>query len=224
MTSSNPIHWLDNFVMININPGINTRGSVLKVCNANTKNQIKQEVSTIKTTIKDRTFSMSKDSQLELYIANLHRSFEVLLAQIEKYKQFKVYQNRAFISILDILHYEVVGLHHFIELWYPKYLKKLESYTSEPQSWYSKKFPDKVVCSLTGDQVALILRAADESKFLVARSMRSVFQAIAPYLATPHRKALSYDSLRLKAYIVSEKNKEVVIEQLNSIIKKIEKY
>ena len=224
MAKKYPIHWLDNFVNTTLNPENNTRESLLKICSEITKKQIKLEVSAIKTKIKNRTFSIIKEPQIRLYILNHYRSFEVLLSQLELYKQFKVYQNPGLLEVLIILHYEILELRNFIEIWYPEYLKRALPSKDSTQYHYSKKFPDKILCTLTGDQAALLLRAADDSKFLVARSMRSVFQAIVPHLSTPQRKNLSYDSLRLKAYTVADKDKEAIITQLNLIIKIIRKY
>lgn len=224
MAKSYPIHWLDNFINSTIHPENNTRDSLLRICSENTKKQIKIEVSTIKTKIKNRIFSMTKEHQVRLYVINHYRSFEVLLSQLEPYKQFKVYQNPALLDILNILKHEILELRNFIELWYPEYIKNSPSSYEELQNGYSKKFSGKIRCNLTGGQTALVLRAADDSKFLVARSMRSVFMAIVPHLSTPQRKNLSSDSLRLKAYTVADKDKEIAIRKLKSIIKKIEKY
>jgi|SRR5690554_3911807 len=224
MAKNYPIHWLDNFINSTIHPENNNRESLLKICSEKTKEQIKLEVSAIRTKIKDRTFSMYKETQIRLYINNLYQSLQVLLSQLELYKNFKVYQNPVSVDILDDLHHEITELQNFLEIWYPMYLNKTKSSATTSQHGYSKKFSDKIMCCLTGDQAALILRAADDSKFITARSMRSVFKAIVPHLSTPQRKNLSYDSLRMKAYMVSDKDKEIAIKQLNQIINTIEKY
>lgn len=224
MAKNYPLYWLDNFINNTLHPENLSKDSLLKICSDNTQRQIKLEVSSIKSKIKDRTFSMQKEPQLRLYINNLYRSLEVLLSQLEQYKKFKEYQDPIPIKILDNLHYEITGLCSFIDLWYPNYLHKTETSSLGKEQGYSRKFSEKIKCNLTGDQAALVLRAADDSKFLVARSMRSVFRAIVPYLSTTQRKNLSYDSLRLKAYIISDKDKEIAIKRLKLMIKKIESY
>ncbi len=83
---------------------------------------------------------------------------------------------------------------------------------------------DKIRCSLSSDQTGLILRAADELRILVARSMTEVFRSIVPYLATPHSDNLSYNGMRSKSYVPEEKDKEKAIEALERMIKKIKDY
>ncbi len=86
------------------------------------------------------------------------------------------------------------------------------------------KKEDKIMCSLSSDQTGLILRAADELRILVARSMTEVFRSIVPHLSTPHSENLSYNGMRSKSYVPEEKDKEKAIEALERMIKKIKDY
>ena len=83
---------------------------------------------------------------------------------------------------------------------------------------------DKVLCKLSTDQTALILRASDELKIIVAKSMNHVFKTIVPFLSTPNKVNLSFDSMRSKSYVAEERDKKIVIETLGRIIKQIEEY
>ncbi len=82
----------------------------------------------------------------------------------------------------------------------------------------------KVLCVLSTDQTGLILRAADELKILIARSMNEVFKTIVPHLSTPYKENLSYDSMRSKSYAAEERDKKIAIETLEKIIEKIKNY
>jgi len=82
----------------------------------------------------------------------------------------------------------------------------------------------KMLCNLSSDQLALILRAADEARIVKARSMSAVFKTIVPYLSTPFKKELSYQSVRSKSYNAEDKDKEIAIVTLEKIIKKIKTY
>lgn len=82
----------------------------------------------------------------------------------------------------------------------------------------------KVLCILSTDQTGLILRAADELKILMARSMNEVFKTIVPHLSTPYKQNLSYDSMRSKSYAAEERDKEIAIQTLQHIIEKIREY
>ena len=83
---------------------------------------------------------------------------------------------------------------------------------------------DKVLCKLSTDQTALILRASNELKIIVAKSMNHVFKTIVPFLSTPNKVNLSYDSMRSKSYVAEDRDKKIVIETLERIIKQIEEY
>ena len=83
---------------------------------------------------------------------------------------------------------------------------------------------NKIECILSTDQMGLILRATDESRILKARSMSQVFKTIVPYLSTPFKRNLSYQSVRSKSYNAEERDKEIAIQTLEKIIKKIKTY
>jgi hypothetical protein len=83
---------------------------------------------------------------------------------------------------------------------------------------------NKITCLLSADQIGLILRASDESRILNAKSMSAVFKMIVPHLSTPYKSDLSYHSVRSKSYNAEDKDKEIAIETLEKIIKKIKTY
>ncbi|MDP5200202.1 hypothetical protein [Flavobacterium sp. DG2-3] len=83
---------------------------------------------------------------------------------------------------------------------------------------------NKIQCTLSSDQMGLILRATDETRILKAKSMSLIFKTIVPYLSTPFKRNLSYQSVRSKSYNPEEKDKEFVIKTLEKIIKHIREY
>jgi len=86
------------------------------------------------------------------------------------------------------------------------------------------KEKQKVLCMLSTDQMGLILRASDELRILVAKSMSQVFKTIVPNLSTPYKEDLSYDGMRSKSYVAEERDKQIAVETLERIIKKIKEY
>jgi hypothetical protein len=82
----------------------------------------------------------------------------------------------------------------------------------------------KIECNLSADQIALILRAADESRIVKARSMNHFFKMIVPYLSTPFKRELSYQSVRSKSYNAEDRDKFIAVQTLEKIIKKINSY
>lgn len=87
-----------------------------------------------------------------------------------------------------------------------------------------EKPKQKVLCMLSTDQTGLILRATDELRILVAKSMNEVFKTIVPHLSTPYKEDLSYDGMRSKSYVAEDRDKQIAIETLERIIKKIKQY
>ncbi|WP_433780490.1 hypothetical protein [Flavobacterium anhuiense] len=89
---------------------------------------------------------------------------------------------------------------------------------------FVEKADSKLECALSGDQIGLILRATDEARIIKAKSMNYIFKSIVPYLSTPVKRNLSYQSVRSKSYNAEERDKEIAIESLEKIIRKIKTY
>lgn len=87
----------------------------------------------------------------------------------------------------------------------------------EPESF-------KVLVLLSVDQIGLFLRALDSLRILKARSMNTVFERIVPFLSTPRKTEISWDSMRSKSYSFEEKDKQTVIKLLESVITWIKEY
>lgn len=100
--------------------------------------------------------------------------------------------------------------------------RSAEQKGSEPTS--QKNEPQKLLCILSVDQMALVLRSADDLKIIMARSLNTVFKTIVPHLSTPYQDNISYDSMRSKSYAAETRDKEIVIQTLEQMIKKIKEY
>lgn len=94
----------------------------------------------------------------------------------------------------------------------------------QPEPIHIPNKTEKVVCHLSTDQTALILRASGELKILISKSMNQLFKTIVPFLSTPNKDILSYDSMRSKAYVAEDRDKEIAIQTLERMIKKIKEY
>ncbi len=68
------------------------------------------------------------------------------------------------------------------------------------------------------------IRYADDLKIVIARSLNTVFKTIVPHLTTPFQENISYDSMRSKSYAAETRDKEIVIQTLEKMIKKIREY
>ena len=84
-----------------------------------------------------------------------------------------------------------------------------------------RKTTDKILCNLTVDQLALLFKAADQTKIIVARSLSAIFETIDPYLSTPHREEISDSSLRTKTYSVEERDKQLLLDCIDKLARQI---
>jgi hypothetical protein len=82
----------------------------------------------------------------------------------------------------------------------------------------------KIICELSIDQMGIILKAADDIKLIVSSSLSMVFRSIVPYLSTPNKADLSWDSMRSNSYHPEERDKEAAIAALEKLIRKIRDY
>ncbi|AWK04823.1 hypothetical protein HYN56_11535 [Flavobacterium crocinum] len=121
----------------------------------------------------------------------------------------------------------------FLEYWFSseiKFAEKKAAILLQEQidasvgSEFVEQADSKLECILSGDQIGLILRATDEARIIKAKSMNYIFKSIVPYLSTPVKRNLSYQSVRSKSYSAEERDKEIAIESLEKIIRKIKTY
>lgn len=80
----------------------------------------------------------------------------------------------------------------------------------------------KIACSLSVDQIAILLLAAFDTGVFIARSLSEIFKGLAPFISSKQKKDISWDSMRSKTYAVEERDKDAVIQVLKDMIARIE--
>jgi len=154
---------------------------------------------------------------------------ESLLYYFKLFKQLHRKQSVVFSSKYANLNDEICNW-FFQEILYLEKKMRLSVIPSHEHTELTKskanpeKPKQKVMCVLSTDQTGLILRATDELRILVAKSMNEVFKTIVPHLSTPYKEELSYDGMRSKSYVAEERDKQIAIETLERIIRKIKEY
>lgn len=86
---------------------------------------------------------------------------------------------------------------------------------------YNVKPYPKISCTLSGSQLGILLRAADQAGIIKAPSLAAVFKMIVPHLSTMRTPELSPDSVRSKSYLFDENERESVILLLGQLIEKV---
>lgn len=167
--------------------------------------------------------------QIQQFIVSQDSLIDQLIALSHYYKEFSQLPSNKKISFCP----DRENIKDFLENWLGQeivYLEKKLELSLKTNSadlkalGYKTLLNDKIECDLSADQIALILRATDESRVIKARSMNYFFKMIVPHLSTPFKKDLSYHSVRSKSYTPEDRDKEITIQTLERIIKKIKSY
>ncbi|MBN8833700.1 MAG: hypothetical protein ABS68_09075 [Niastella sp. SCN 39-18] len=176
-----------------------------------------------------KTYIYSLTQRLAASINDLEKPDEKMDRLLFYLKLFKQYHKRPGI----VFNRKDAELHKQVSNWFTQevfYLEKQIHYSivpikgvAAPKEVVQKEKP-KLLSILSVDQMALILRAADDLKVVMARSLNSVFKNIVPYLSTPYQENISYDSMRSKSYSAETRDKQIVVETLQQMIKRINEY
>lgn len=221
------LEWLDALISVTLNPARPYRRELRAEDIALLLEKVTVESQLVEHELNDKIFALYKDSQVNHLVRKYHSALTHLKEQAMSYLKgesaagpdpFRELEDRIVSSLSTLL--------TFIEQRYSHYLSPATKDLPEMPSVQLKQSNDrmKIFCNLSGDQLALMLRAADEVKVLKARSMNAVFKAIIPYLATAQRNELSADAIRSKAYNPEEPDREACINALENMIRKIKGY
>jgi hypothetical protein len=183
----------------------------------------------IRTNFNSKTYIYNLTERIAAHINSVEQPserMECLLFDLKSFKQLHKKPGMIFLTQNAVLHKQV-------DNWFSQeifYLEKKIHYAivplkgGEQKSAPKDKEKEKLLSILSVDQMALILRAADDLRIVMARSLNSVFKNIVPFLSTPYQENISYDSMRSKSYSAEGRDKETVTETLQQMIKKINEY
>jgi hypothetical protein len=213
-----PFAWLDEVTELTLNP---KKGSAdqLQTDELNSlQSRFQEEVRQVIVGLKAQTFWIFSLKKKKAVLAQYAQAIQLLKHQAaanqESYPENSPLK-AAGSAILDYLN----ELSHTIEKRYTSYLPEIEGEmpSSSPAIF-------KLMCELSVDQMGIILKAADDVKLVVSRSLSMVFKSIVPYLATSNKEELSWDSMRSNSYHPEERDKEIAIAALEKLIRKIREY
>lgn len=87
-----------------------------------------------------------------------------------------------------------------------------------------KLTPMKILVDLSADQIGLILRAADEARIIVSKSLSLVFKSIVPHLSTPRKDSPSWQNMRSRTYTPERREVVLAVDALEKMIGIIKSY
>lgn len=184
---------------------------LLVYMNFNSKSYIKLLESWLNDQINNADDPMEKLHTMHLYrkaFAQLHRKPDVAL-------------HNDYIPLKELLEnwfvHETTYLENQLSLWV-RTLELPKAAQRQPSS------EERIKWSLSSDQVALIVRAADDTRIILAKSMNTVFKTLIPHFSTEHKEVLSASAVRARSYIAEQSDKDIVIKALEKMIKRIQEY
>lgn len=120
------------------------------------------------------------------------------------------------------LHKDYLRLTDVIDNWF---LHEMEYLQNELEMWIkiqeanisNTKPEQKVEWTLSGDQIALLLRAADDTRIIHVKSRAALFKKVVPHIRTPFKETLSPEATRTSAYHAEQADKDKVLEVLEKM-------
>ncbi|MDX6192070.1 hypothetical protein SGQ83_22210 [Flavobacterium sp. Fl-318] len=226
MTQTYLLEWMDLTVTSTLNPGKTDLTMITPIQSKAIIKKATEQTFLIQSQFTVQVFSLTKEKQIKILVGNYYSSLLFLLDKIteinnsnDQHREHLKEVTATLISCLD----ELIT---FVESRFANYLNKPLPIIEKKiyESSVIESSSNKVLCKLSTDQTALILRASDELKILISKSMNHLFKTIVPFLSTPNKVDLSYNAMRSKAYIFEERDKRIAIETLERMIKQIKEY
>jgi hypothetical protein len=217
-----PFAWLDQVVEITLNPE-RTNVNDLQVGQMTLlETRFKSEVRQVIDNLKMLTFFLLSAKKMKAIIGNYTTALRLL--QHQAASNLAAYPENSLLSVTgEAIMIELEEISKQIR-------KRYAPYLTEPVTTASQSVPNnstalfKVLCQLSVDQIGIILRAADDNKLIISRSISLVFRSIVPFLSTKNHKDISWKSMRSSTYHPEKRDKEIAIETLEKLIRKIREY
>ncbi|HYD91731.1 MAG TPA: hypothetical protein VEA37_09630 [Flavobacterium sp.] len=226
------LEWLDSLVSVTLNPNKPYRSRLSAADIASLAGQLPEEALQVRSELIDKVFALNKDSQVQHLVKKYHEALLSLQGLLADYRNDATFNAQQLNGLDTEIAACLDDLLTFIKRRFGYYIgaeiKNADAaHPVDIRPGQKERQPDhkqKILCTLSGDQIALILRGADEAQLLKARSMNAVFKSIVPFLSTEHRENLSPDSIRSKAYNPEEADRDAAVKALETIIRKIKTY
>ncbi len=219
------LEWLDSLITGSLNPEKNDLNGLSDEDIYCIATRVKEEKERLLVNLKKQLFSLRKKKHAVFLVNQLHSSFIVLMNQVLKHQKDQKLNRQSFGELYSALISVFQESLSFIELHFIAYLKTDQSiHKKETEIIPEKNASQKLLCDLSVDQMALLLRSAEDLKIITARSINSLFKTIVPHLSTPNQDNISPDSMRSKSYVAETRDKEIAIQALEKMIKRIKEY
>jgi hypothetical protein len=226
MTQTYLLEWLDSMVTLTLNPKKTDLTMITPIQSKAIIKKAAQQTFFIQSQFTVQVFSLTNEKKIKILIGNYYSSLLYLLNKIQEINTNNHLHKENLKEVTSSLIICLDELIQFVESRFANYVNPLLPILEEPANRpiALNTLSSKVLCMLSTDQTALILRASYDLKILISKSRNQLFKTIVPFLSTPKKVNLSYDAMRSKAYVVEQRDREIAIETLERMIRQIEEY
>ena len=212
-----PFYWLDSLAEITLNPEKNNVKALEPLELAAICERLPEEFSRISATLKTQAFCLYSNDKVKVVAGHYDQAIRLLRQQT----QINLAQYPEHGPLRDTSQLLLDHLNEFYQNVHQRY----QTNTSDaPAEHPESQALYKVLCRLSVDQIAIILKAADDIKLVVTRSFSQVLKSIVPFLSTERFKDFSWKSARSSTYKMEDGDKTIAIETLEALISKIRQY
>ena len=212
-----PFDWLDTLAETTLNPEKNDVGALELQELTAIRERLPDEFSQISAKLKGQAFCLYSNDKVKVVAGHYDQAIRLLRQQMQinlvQYPEDGPLRDTGLL-ILNLLNEFYQNVHQR----YQTTTSDLAAGDTESQALY------KVLCRLSVDQIAIILKAADDIKLVVTRSFSQLLKSIVPFLSTERLNDFSWKSARSSTYKMEGSDKEVAIETLEAMISKIKGY
>ncbi len=149
------------------------------------------------------------------------------IEQLEK----KNFYHKAFLQLQRkpeiILYNDYTGLTEVMDKWFQHETEFLQNRFDLQVKMKETKLDlgmEKIKWMLSADQIALIIRAADASGLIAAKSLNSVFNLVVPHISSLQKENLSPPGVRVSSYNAEQTDKDAAIGVLQKMINRIKDF
>ncbi|WP_158993874.1 hypothetical protein [Mucilaginibacter sp. L196] len=216
-----PYAWLDEVVEITLNPE-KTKVTELQFQQLESiESKFDQELQSVLKDLKTSTFCLFSSKKIKAVVTQYHDS--LILLESQAMQNLAAYpQDHPLAATGENIIFYIQNMGVAFKKRYGKYITSSVSETGITPT--QNTVISKLLCKLSADQIGVILKAADDTKVLLASSLSVVFRSIVPFLSTDKIKNLSWDSMRKRTYHIEQVDKDVAIATLEKLILKIREY
>ncbi|MFD2146273.1 hypothetical protein [Mucilaginibacter antarcticus] len=216
-----PYAWLDEVVEVTLNPQKTNISELDLQQLLLIESKFDQELQTVLKELKSNTFYLFSSKKIKAIVTHYYDSLRLLEQQaMENLAGYT--DNHPIAATGESL---VLSLQNTGEVLKKRYGKYVADQVAEDANIRKQPIAiSKIRCTLSVDQIGIILKAADDAKLIIASSISVIFRMIVPFLSTGNTKNISWNSMRKSTYHIEQMDKEIAIQALEKLITVIRGY